>query len=161
MAVLAIPYLRAGDLPIIAQDSEELGSPVVKATRRLYVEAVNAARRRSGNKPLVVTGHLHCSGAIESEGAERRILVGGEHAVPPDIFANDIAYVALGHARRCEDHFNSHKSVLVPVLLRLAATETTKSRPSRDFRGRSIFDFFNSIDPERTIGSIRPGSAVI
>ncbi|SIO67007.1 Exodeoxyribonuclease I subunit D [Bradyrhizobium erythrophlei] len=98
--VLAIPYLRAGDLPIIAQDSEESGSPVVKATRRLYVEAINAARRRSGNKPLVVTGHLHCSGAIESEGAERRILVGGEHAVPPDIFANDIAYVALGHLHK-------------------------------------------------------------
>jgi DNA repair protein SbcD/Mre11 len=71
-----------------------------KATRRLYVEAVNAARRRSGGKPLIVTGHLHCSGAIESEGAERRILVGGEHAVPPDVFAHDIAYVALGHLHK-------------------------------------------------------------
>jgi exonuclease SbcD len=64
------------------------------------VEAVNAARRRSGGKPLIVTGHLHCSGAIESEGAERRILVGGEHAVPSDVFADDIAYVALGHLHK-------------------------------------------------------------
>jgi hypothetical protein len=27
------------------------------------------------------------------------------------------------------------------------AAETTKNQPSRDFRSRSIFDFFNSIDP--------------
>ena len=97
---LAIPYLRAGDLPIVAQDGEEAGSPVVRATRQLYAEAMEVARRYSGKTPIVVTGHLHCSGAAESEGAERRILVGGEHAAPPDIFADDIAYVALGHLHK-------------------------------------------------------------
>jgi DNA repair protein SbcD/Mre11 len=97
---LAIPYLRAGDLPIVAQDSEEPGSPIVKATRRLYAEAVEIARRGSGNTAIVITGHLHCSGATESEGAERRILVGGEHAAPPDIFPQDVAYVALGHLHK-------------------------------------------------------------
>jgi len=39
---------------------------------------------------------------------------------------------------------------VVSVLRRLAAAETMKKRPSRDFRSRSIFDFFNSIDPKRT-----------
>ena len=97
---LAIPYLRAGDLPIVPQDCDGPGSPVVKASRRLYAEATELARRHSGKSPIVITGHLHCSGAAESEGAERRILVGGEHAAPPDIFAEDIAYVALGHLHK-------------------------------------------------------------
>ena len=100
--VMAIPYLRAGDLPIVPQDSDEPGSPVVKASRRLYAEAVELGHRYSGIAPIVVTGHLHCSGATESEGAERRILVGGEHAVPPDIFADDLGYVALGHLHKAQ-----------------------------------------------------------
>ncbi|PSC06622.1 exonuclease sbcCD subunit D [Alsobacter soli] len=98
--VLAIPYLRAADLPGLGQADEEPGSPVVRATRRLYAEAVEAARKRIGGAPLVATGHLHCAGGLESDGAERRILVGGEHAAPPDIFPDDVAYVALGHLHR-------------------------------------------------------------
>jgi exonuclease SbcD len=47
--------------------------------------------------PLIATSHLHCAGGLESEGAERRILIGGAHAVPPDIFPERIDYVALGH----------------------------------------------------------------
>ncbi len=58
------------------------------------------ARAEIGDAPLVVTGHLHVAGALESEGAERRILVGGEHAVPIDLFPEDVAYVALGHLHR-------------------------------------------------------------
>lgn len=98
--VLAIPFLRAADLPGLGHDADSVGSPVVRATRRLYLEAIAEARARIGSAPLVATGHLHCSGCHESEGAERRILIGGEHAVPHDIFPNDIAYVALGHLHR-------------------------------------------------------------
>ena len=43
---LAIPFLRAADLPVLGQDEEELGPPVVRATRRLYAETVAAARVR-------------------------------------------------------------------------------------------------------------------
>ncbi|BBE71880.1 exonuclease SbcCD subunit D [Oharaeibacter diazotrophicus] len=100
--VLAIPFLRPGDLPGLAFDDGADGSPVVAATRRLYGEAVAAARERIGAAPLIATGHLHCLGALESEGAERRIVVGGEHAVPADIFPADVAYVALGHLHRAQ-----------------------------------------------------------
>ncbi|MCZ8097616.1 MAG: exonuclease SbcCD subunit D [Burkholderiales bacterium] len=104
--LLAIPFLRAADLPglgvLTPQDDAdgEAGSPVVRATRRLYAEATAAALGRAQGLPLLATGHLHCSGAAESEGAERRILVGGEHAVPPDVFPADLAYVALGHLHK-------------------------------------------------------------
>jgi exonuclease SbcD len=51
---------------------------------------------------LIVTGHLHVLGAIESEGAERRILVGGQHAVPHSIFPAEADYVALGHLHKAQ-----------------------------------------------------------
>jgi DNA repair protein SbcD/Mre11 len=95
--VLALPYPRPADLPIVG-DVE--GSAVVHGVRELYREAVSAARARIGAAPLILTGHLHVAGGLESEGAERRILIGGEHAAPPDIFPEDVAYVALGHLHR-------------------------------------------------------------
>ncbi len=96
--VLALPYPRAADLPVGCEGA-------VGAVREAYREAVDSARREigrgeTGMPPLVVTGHLHVAGGLESEGSERRILVGGEHAVPPDVFSPDIAYVALGHLHR-------------------------------------------------------------
>lgn len=96
--LLMLPYPRAADLPIAGP--EVAGSGVVWGVRELYREAVAAARREIGAAPLVLTGHLHVAGGLESEGAERRILVGGEHAAPPDIFPADAAYVALGHLHR-------------------------------------------------------------
>ena len=96
--LLSVPYPRFCDLPIA--DDDAAGSSVVCAVRALYAEMIGAAREKIGGAPLVVTGHLHIAGAIESEGAERRILVGGEHAAPCDIFPRDLAYVALGHLHR-------------------------------------------------------------
>ncbi len=96
--LLLAPYPRESDLPLATGDI--VGSPVVWRAREFYREMIAAARREIGQSPLIVTGHLHVAGGIESEGAERRILVGGEHAVPFDVFPNDIAYVALGHLHR-------------------------------------------------------------
>ncbi len=98
--VLAIPFLRASDLSGLGNRQADGSSPIVEATRRLYAEATDAARLCIGDLPLLATGHLHCAGGLECEGAERRILVGGEHAVPHDVFPGDLAYVALGHLHR-------------------------------------------------------------
>lgn len=96
--LLLVPYPRDVDLPLAKENFE--GSPIVFRAREFYRELIAGARREIGQSPLVVTGHLHVAGAIESEGAERRILVGGEHAVPFDVFPEDVAYVALGHLHR-------------------------------------------------------------
>lgn len=98
--VLVLPYLGPAALPPIDRRSEEPGSPVVRAVRAFHEAAIGAARQRIGAAPLVVTGHLAVGGATESEGAERRILIGGEHAVPTDLWPADVAYVALGHLHR-------------------------------------------------------------
>ncbi|WP_029030370.1 exonuclease SbcCD subunit D [Salinarimonas rosea] len=96
--VLAVPFPRVADLPPL--DGEIAGSPVVAGVRALYGDLIARAKAAIGESPLVVTGHLHVAGGLESDGAERRILVGGEHAVPPDVFPRDAAYVALGHLHR-------------------------------------------------------------
>jgi exonuclease SbcD len=98
--VLALPYLGPAALPPIDRRLEEPGSPVVRAVRAFHEAAIAAARARIGTAPLVLTGHLAVGGGLESEGAERRILIGGEHAVPTDLFPTDLAYVALGHLHR-------------------------------------------------------------
>jgi exonuclease SbcD len=63
---------------------------------------LDRARPHIDGLPLVVTGHLHVAGGIESEGAERRILVGGQHAVPHDVFPAEASYVALGHLHKAQ-----------------------------------------------------------
>jgi exonuclease SbcD len=98
--LLLAPYPRAADLPIAVGDVA--GSPIVWSVRELYFEMIASAKRIIGESPLIVTGHLHVAGAIESEGAERRILIGGEHAVPCEIFTDAAAYVALGHLHRAQ-----------------------------------------------------------
>jgi exonuclease SbcD len=95
--VLAIPFLRAADLTGISFSADDQDRSIIEAARRFHAEIVDAAAALAGDLPLIATGHLHCAGGLESEGAERRILIGGAHAVPPDIFPERLDYVALGH----------------------------------------------------------------
>ncbi|MEX1235962.1 MAG: exonuclease SbcCD subunit D [Roseovarius sp.] len=92
--VLAIPFLRASDLTGL---NAEGADPVVDAASRFYAEITAEAQKVVGDAPLIATSHLHCTGGLESEGAERRILIGGAHALPPSVFPECLAYVALGH----------------------------------------------------------------
>lgn len=95
--VLAIPFLRAADLTGIIFSVDDQDRSIIEAARRFHAELTDAAAAKVGDLPLIATGHLHCAGGLESEGAERRILIGGAHAVPPDIFPERLDYVALGH----------------------------------------------------------------
>lgn len=99
--LLAVPFLRQADLPGLTLNAENGVEPgIVAAARRLHADMTDAALARAGGLPVLAMGHLTCTGALESEGAERRIMIGGEHAVPPDIFPASLAYVALGHLHR-------------------------------------------------------------
>ncbi len=103
--VLALPFLRQADLPGLrlgAEAGTEAGSggAVTAALRALLAETVARAQALAGAVPLIAMAHLTCAGGLESAGAERRILIGGDHAVPPDVFPPALAYVALGHLHR-------------------------------------------------------------
>lgn len=100
--ILAVSYPTTACLPNLARLEDESGSLVVRAVTSLYADLVDQLRPRFQGLPLIGTGHLHVAGGTESEGAERRILVGGQHAVPPDIFPGDFCYVALGHLHKAQ-----------------------------------------------------------
>jgi len=70
--------------------------------RSLYGELYQALAPKLADLPFIVVGHLHVRGGIESKGAERRILVGRQHAVPHDVFPADASYVALGHLHKAQ-----------------------------------------------------------
>ncbi len=101
--VLAVSYPTPACLPSFARlDTEDGRSPIVAATASLYEELYERSGAGRTGLPFLVTGHLHVAGGIESEGAERRILVGGQHAVPHTVFPPQAAYVALGHLHKAQ-----------------------------------------------------------
>jgi exonuclease SbcD len=96
--VAAMPFLRQADLPTIAEGEAD---PLIDGVRQRYAEAIAAVRKQlTPGQALVVTGHCYMTGGILSDLSERKILGGNQHALPADIFPDDIAYVALGHLHR-------------------------------------------------------------
>jgi exonuclease SbcD len=99
--MVAVPYLRPSDLPRV--EVEEGRDPLVEGVRAVYEAAVAEARtRREPGQALVGGGHCYMYGGETSELSERRILVGGEHALPVGLFPEDLAYVALGHLHKAQ-----------------------------------------------------------
>ena len=96
------PTRRPRAFPNLTRLDGESGSPVIAGVRSLYSELLDTLRGQIDSLPFVLTGHLHVAGGIESEGAERRILVGGQHAVPHDVFPTEASYVALGHLHKAQ-----------------------------------------------------------
>lgn len=92
--VAAVPYLRPSDLRRDADGDD----PLVEGVRRVYAEALDEARaRRVAGQALLAMGHCHMVDATPSELSERKILGGPQHALPADLFGDDVEYVALGH----------------------------------------------------------------
>jgi exonuclease SbcD len=90
--VAAVPHLRASETG--AGDEEA----VAAGTRAFYDRVLAQARsRRAPGEALVAMGHLYLSGAQVSELSERRLTLGQQPAVGPDLFPSDVAYAALGH----------------------------------------------------------------
>lgn len=105
--VLAVSHPTAACLPglasTVSSNDADGVSPVVAATRALYAGLVEVTGAGRAGVPLIVTGHLTVAGGLETpDGAERRILVGGQHAVPADVFPREAAYVGLGHLHRAQ-----------------------------------------------------------
>ena len=100
--VLAVPFLRPADVPLIP-DADD---PYLDGIRELYRRTTEAAlRMRTDRFPqtaLLAMGHCHLQGACESPDSERRLVVGGAEAVSIATFDPQISYVALGHLHRAQ-----------------------------------------------------------
>ncbi|WP_031498019.1 exonuclease subunit SbcD [Bryobacter aggregatus] len=112
--VLALSYPTSSCLPSIP--TPEGQSRLIHSLQHLYTDLVEQTRPQWQNKPLILTGHLHVSGAQQSEGAERGILIGGENAFPASLFPSEASYVALGHLHKPQragaDHIRYSGSIL-------------------------------------------------
>ncbi|HZI06702.1 MAG TPA: exonuclease SbcCD subunit D C-terminal domain-containing protein [Archangium sp.] len=98
--VAAVPYLRPADLPLA---SEETGDKLIDGVRSVYAEVLEGARaKRKPGQALVAMGHCYMVGTELSALSERKILGGNQHALPVDLFPEDLAYAALGHLHKAQ-----------------------------------------------------------
>jgi exonuclease SbcD len=90
----AMPFLRNADLP----PSEQNNDPLISGMKTLYAELFTQLQQKAGNaESLILIGHCYMVNGAVSELSERKILGGNQHALPVELFPDDIAYVALGH----------------------------------------------------------------
>ncbi len=91
----AMPFLRNADLP---SSGEQDNDPLISGMKTLYAELFAQLQQKAGNaESLILTGHCYMVNGAVSELSERKILGGNQHALPVELFPDDIAYVALGH----------------------------------------------------------------
>jgi len=101
----AMPFLRNADLPTArngADDTEgtdeQDSDPLISGIKTLYAELFAQLQQKASNgESLILTGHCYMVNGAVSELSERKILGGNQHALPVELFPDDIAYVALGH----------------------------------------------------------------
>lgn len=90
----AMPFLRHADLSG-QQQSED---PLITGVKDLYSQLIQQLQQKATNdEALILTGHCYMVGGNLSELSERKILGGNQHALPVDIFPEQISYTALGH----------------------------------------------------------------
>lgn len=120
----AVPYLRPGDLPASAPDSED---PAEHPVAGLYRRVADAAHAAHPEAPLLLTGHLHVAGGAVSQMSERRVMIGGSEATPTGVFPARAIYVALGHLHKPQS-FGGRP------MLRYAGSPFPMSTTERDYR---------------------------
>lgn len=97
---LAVPFLRMGDYPVVA-DAENLYAAGVSA---LYSAAYDyACTKKQANEPMICMGHLHAQHAeVTDMDKTERLIMGGVECIAASAFHEDIRYVALGHIHKAQ-----------------------------------------------------------
>jgi len=97
---MAIPFLRAGDYPVVSNAE----NPYVEGVTALYQAVYEAAKRlQQPGQALVAMGHLHAGGAATSDLDKfERLIMGGVECVAASAFPDELAYVALGHIHKAQ-----------------------------------------------------------
>ncbi len=97
---LAIPFLRMGDYPVIA----DCANPYTEGVTALYKEAFeHAQHQKHDGQDIIAMGHLHTHHAeVTDLDKTERLIMGGVECVPATAFHPDIKYVALGHIHKAQ-----------------------------------------------------------
>ena len=97
LTVVAMPFLRSGDLTI----DNHLDDAYQQGVRDAYQHSINHALTIQQG-PLLVMGHLHAKGGDISSDSERNIAIGGFDSINASIFTEHADYVALGHLHKSQ-----------------------------------------------------------
>lgn len=97
---LAVPFLRMGDYPAIADCENPYAEGVAQFYRAVYE---TAKHKQQPGQAIIAMGHLHARGAEMSDmdKTERQIM-GGVECIAASAFPDGIAYVALGHIHKAQ-----------------------------------------------------------
>lgn len=97
---LAVPFLRMGDYPAIA----DCANPYTEGVTALYEEAFQYANLKKQNgQTIIAMGHLHTHHAEKSDlDNTERLIMGGVECIPATAFHPDLKYVALGHIHKAQ-----------------------------------------------------------
>lgn len=97
---MAIPFLRLGDYPIIADTANAYAAGVAA----LYAEAYQyASTKKQSDLPVICMGHLHAQQAeITDMDKAERLIMGGVECISATAFHENIQYVALGHIHKAQ-----------------------------------------------------------
>ncbi|MGI9211151.1 MAG: exonuclease SbcCD subunit D, partial [Methylococcaceae bacterium] len=88
---LAVPFLRASDLPKRKGEAQE-GDDYTLGVTELYRQAeAKAEALREKDQAIIALGHCHLRGGLVSSDSERRILIGGCEALSASIFGSSLA----------------------------------------------------------------------
>ena len=97
---LAVPFLRMGDYPAIA----DCANPYTQGVAALYQDAFDFAQKYNAeNQPIIAMGHLHTQQAETTDlDKTERLIMGGVECISATAFHPDIKYVALGHIHKAQ-----------------------------------------------------------
>lgn len=97
---LAVPFLRMGDYPTIA----DCANPYTEGVTALYKEAFgHAQQKKQDGQAIIAMGHLHTHHAEITElDKTERLIMGGVECIPATVFNEEIKYVALGHIHKAQ-----------------------------------------------------------
>lgn len=97
---LAVPFLRMGDYPALADCDNPYAAGVATLYRELFETAVS---KRQPGQAIIAMGHLHARG-VETSDLDKgeRLIMGGVECIAASAFPEDIAYVALGHIHKAQ-----------------------------------------------------------
>ncbi len=103
----AMPFIRNADLshePCVENETDPLIAGVKSLYHGLYLAMQDYQEEHHlSDVAQVFTGHCYMVGSEVSQLSERRILGGNQHALPANLFAQTIDYVALGHLHKAQE----------------------------------------------------------
>jgi exonuclease SbcD len=97
---MAIPFLRMGDYPVVA----DCANPYTEGVAALYKEAYEyALNKKQDGQAIIAMGHLHTQHAeVKDLDKTERLIMGGVECIASIAFHEDIAYEALGHIHKAQ-----------------------------------------------------------